>query len=46
MKTIFITIFQGVEAKNILRTKVFAELMKHPDIRPVLFVQSRERAEY
>ena len=46
MKTIFITIFQGVEAKNILRTKVFAELMKHPDIRPVLFVRSPERAEY
>lgn len=44
MKTIFITLFQGVEAKNILRTGVFAELMRSPGIRLVCFVGTPERA--
>lgn len=46
MKTIFLTIFQGVEAKNILRTTVLAELLKEPDIRLVFFVRTPERAAY
>lgn len=46
MRTIFITIFQGVEAKNILRTGIFTELMRHPDIRLVFFVRTPERAAY
>lgn len=46
MKTVFITIFQGVEAKNILRTTVLAELLNDSDIRLVFFVRTPERAEY
>ena len=46
MKTVFLTIFQGVEAKNILRTAVLAELLQEPDIRLVFFVRTPERAEY
>lgn len=46
MKTIFITIFQGVEAKNILRTDIYKKLSEQKDIRLVFFVGSPERAEY
>ncbi len=46
MKTIFITIFEGVESKNILRTPVFETLMRRKDIRLVLFTKSQKRAEY
>ena len=46
MKTIFITIFQGIEAKNILRTSVIQHLLARPDIRVVCFVKSPERAAY
>ncbi len=46
MRTIFITLFQGVEAKNLLRTGVVADILKTSDIRVVLFVGSKERAEY
>lgn len=46
MRTIFITIFQGIEAKNILRTSVVEHLLGRPDVRLVCFVQSPERAEY
>ena len=45
-RTIFVTIFQGVEAKNILRTDIFKELMSHQDIRIVFFVGTQEKAEY
>ncbi|MBI3274147.1 MAG: CDP-glycerol glycerophosphotransferase family protein [Candidatus Colwellbacteria bacterium] len=46
MKTIFISLFEGVEAKNILRTSILPVLLSQPDIRLVLFTKSRERAEY
>jgi hypothetical protein len=46
MKTIFITIFQGVEAKNILRTDIYKKLMEKGDCRLVFFVKTPERAEY
>ncbi|TSC89654.1 MAG: hypothetical protein G01um10143_144 [Parcubacteria group bacterium Gr01-1014_3] len=45
-KTIFITILQGVEAKNILRTEVYRNLIKEPNLRLVFFVSSKERADY
>ena len=46
MKTVFITIFQGVEAKNILRTGIYRRLLAESDIRLVFFVKNRERAAY
>ncbi len=46
MKTIFLTIFEGTEAKNILRTEIFPTLMRCADIRLVILVKSAERAEY
>lgn len=46
MKTIFITLFQGVEAKNLLRTGVVANILKSLDTRVVLFVGFKERADY
>ena len=46
MKTIFITIFQGVEAKNILRTDIYKTLIANPDVRIVFFVDSQEREVY
>lgn len=46
MKTIFITIFQGAEAKNILRTDIYKTLIAHGDTRIVFFVDTAERAEY
>lgn len=45
-KTILIPIFQGVEAKNILRTGIFSGLRKHPDIRIVLLVLDQAKKEY
>ena len=45
-RTIFITIFQGVEAKNILRTDIFKELISHADIRIVFFVRTREKEDF
>ena len=46
MKTVFVTIFEGVEAKNILRTDIFGTLLSDPDVRTVLFVKNEARAEY
>ena len=46
MKTIFITIFQGVEAKNILRTDIYRHLLESSDVRIVFFVKNQERADY
>lgn len=45
-KTIFISVFEGVEAKNLLRTSVVSTLLAHPDIRIVLLTKSVERAAY
>jgi hypothetical protein len=47
MKTIFFTIFEGVEAKNILRTGIIAKVLQSdPDVRAVLFMKNKERVEY
>lgn len=46
MKTIFITIFEGVESKNILRTPILTTLLKKSDLCLVLFTKSGERVEY
>lgn len=46
MKTILISILQGIEAKNILRTKICETLLKEPDIRLVFLVGSQEKLHY
>lgn len=46
MKTVFIPILQGVEAKNILRTDIFRELLAKSDTRIVFFVGTPEKAAY
>lgn len=46
MKTIFLTIFEGVEAKNILRTPILEHLLKDADVRIVLFTKSEQKVEY
>lgn len=46
MKTIFITLFQGVEAKNILRTDVCKTLLGQPEVRLVFLVHNPYKAEY
>ncbi len=46
MKTIFITIFEGVEVKNILRTTILTNLLTHSDIRIVLFTKSQDKVDY
>jgi CDP-glycerol glycerophosphotransferase (TagB/SpsB family) len=46
MRTIFITIFEGVEVKNILRTSILAGLLEHNDVRIVLFTKSQEKVDY
>jgi len=40
IKTIFITIFEGVEAKNILRTDILPTLLADPEVRIVLFTKN------
>src|SRR3989338_2594868 len=42
-KTIFFTIFQGVEAKNILRSGILDMILKNGGTRVVLFMKSKER---
>lgn len=46
MKTIFVPIFQGVEAKNILRTDIFKILKAQKDLRIVLFVSNQQKEQY
>ena len=46
IKTIFLTIFEGVEAKNLLRTSVLPTLLADPSVRIVLFTKSSEKVEY
>lgn len=46
MKTIFITIFEGVEVKNILRTPIIENLLKGGDVRLVFFTKSEQKVEY
>lgn len=43
MKTIFITIFEGVESKNILRTDIFPTIRARKDLRVVFFVKEAAR---
>ena len=46
MKTIFITIFEGIEAKNLLRTDVVSTILKNLETRIVFFVKDQNRLEY
>jgi CDP-glycerol glycerophosphotransferase (TagB/SpsB family) len=46
IKTIFITIFEGVEVKNILRTPILENLLSKNDIRIVLFTKSQQKIDY
>jgi len=46
MKTIFISIFQGVEVKNILRTGIVDNILKDSDTRVVLFTKNKDRVDY
>jgi len=45
-KTIFITVFTGIEGKNLLRTPFISLLLKNPLLNLVLLVTSKERKEY
>ncbi|OGF52101.1 hypothetical protein A3H04_00460 [Candidatus Giovannonibacteria bacterium RIFCSPLOWO2_12_FULL_43_11c] len=45
-KTIFITSFEGVETKNVLRTSIFSTLLSRQDIRIVIFTKDQARADY
>lgn len=46
MKTIFITIFQAVEAKNILRTSILETLLNDSQVRLVLLTDSQDKVDY
>ncbi|MFA6273128.1 MAG: CDP-glycerol glycerophosphotransferase family protein [Candidatus Paceibacterota bacterium] len=46
IKTIFLTIFEGVEAKNLLRTSVLPTLLADPAVRIILFTKSEEKVAY
>ena len=46
MKTIFITSFEGVETKNVLRTSIFRTLLDDPEIRVVIFTRDPEHVRY
>ncbi|TSC84169.1 MAG: hypothetical protein G01um101417_325 [Parcubacteria group bacterium Gr01-1014_17] len=46
MKTIFISILSGVEAKAILRTDILGTLLARGNIRVVLFVKNAARAAF
>ncbi len=44
--TIFLTIFEGIESKNILRTSILPTLLSLPNSRLVLLVKNQERSDY
>ncbi|MEK7074610.1 MAG: CDP-glycerol glycerophosphotransferase family protein [Patescibacteria group bacterium] len=46
MRTIFITIFEGIESKNILRTDILSTLLKQDGVRIVLLTKNQERIRY
>lgn len=46
IKTIFLTIIEGVEAKNLLRTSVVRTLLSDPTVRIVLLTKSEAKVEY
>lgn len=45
-KTIFITIFEGVEVKNILRTPIFDNLLIDKAVHVVLITKSQQKIDY
>lgn len=44
MKTIFITSFDGVETKNVLRSSIFSTILEDKNTRVVVFVKNEKRA--
>ncbi|MDO8510149.1 MAG: CDP-glycerol glycerophosphotransferase family protein [bacterium] len=46
MKTIFVTLFNGVAVKNILRTDVIKTILNKSDARLVFFMKDKVRIEY
>ncbi|MDO8523664.1 MAG: hypothetical protein Q7R74_00370 [bacterium] len=46
MKTVLIALFEGIEAKNLLRTDVIRGIVADEDVRAVLLLKSKERVEY
>ncbi len=46
MRTIFVTIFQGAEAKNILRTDIYKHLIANPELRLVFLASNQDRIDY
>lgn len=46
MKTIFVTSFEGVETKNVLRSSIFSTILENQDTRVIIFTKDPERAAY
>ena len=46
MRTIFVSSFEEIETKNILRTPILPTLLREPDTRIVLFVHDSRRVAY
>ena len=46
MKTIFITSFEGMEIKNILRTSILFTFLREKDIHIIVFTRTQERVDY
>lgn len=46
MKTIFITSFEGIETKNLLRTSIVSTIQKSEQTRIVVFVHDADRMAY
>jgi len=46
VKTVFITIFEGIEAKNLLRSDAVKTILKNPEVRVVFFTKDQGRVEY
>jgi hypothetical protein len=46
VKTIFITIFQAVEAKNTIRTSIVKDLLREKDVKIVFLTQDRDRVTH
>jgi hypothetical protein len=46
MNTIFISAFQGVEIKNILRTPILTTILSSSNVRLVIFTKNHDRVRY
>jgi hypothetical protein len=46
MKTIFITSFDGIETKNVLRTSIFQTILNDKNVSVVVFTRNNDRVEY